>query len=119
VKGKAIVMNCCNAAAVTISTGQHAALFNLRWQQFGAGPSPVALGTKETNVELALGCDPSTTTCTDGNSVEYFNDGFSGTITYEFVKPAMKVGYCVEVKETKPHVMIHSLRMWLPNVDSP
>lgn len=119
VKGKAIVMNCCNAAGVSISTSQHAAIFNLRWQQYGAGPSPVVLGAKTTSVELALGCDPTTTTCTDGNSVEYFDDGFSGTITYEYVKPNMKVGYCVEVKETKPHVLIHSLRMWLPNVDSP
>ncbi|CAN5711622.1 hypothetical protein BH09MYX1_BH09MYX1_02370 [soil metagenome] len=77
------------------------------------------LGSKATTVEFALGCDPSATTCTDGNSVEYFNDGFSGMITSEFVKPAMKVGYCVELKETKPHALIHSMRLWLPNVDSP
>ncbi len=121
VKGKAIIMNCCNAAAVTIATGQHAALYNMLWRQYGAGPSPVVLGGKETTVELALGCDPSTTTCTSGNSVERYTEGFTGTITYTYAPPGMKVSYCVEVKETPsaPHGIVHSLRMWLPNVDSP
>ena len=121
VSGKAIIMNCCNAAAVTFSTAQHAALYTLRWQQFGAGPSPVVLGNKDTNVELDLGCDPTTTTCTSGNSVEHFTQGFSGTIKYQFVNSKMLVTYCVSVTETpsEPHTLVHSAQIYLPNVDSP
>lgn len=121
VKGKSIVMNCCNSAAVSIATGQHAALFNLVWREYGAGPSPIVLGVKETTAELALGCDPSTTTCTNGNSVDRYTEGFTGTITYEYAPTGGKTSYCVEVKEppNAPHPVVHSLRMWLPNVDSP
>ena len=121
VKGKSIVMNCCNSATVSVATGQHAALYNLVWRQYGAGPSPVVLGAKDATVELALGCDPSTATCTSGNSVERYTEGFSGTITYEYAKTGVKTSYCLEVKEppSAPHAVVHSLRMWLPSVDSP
>lgn len=121
VSGKAIVMNCCNAAAVTLSTAQHAALYTLRWQQFGAGPSPVVLGTKETNAELDLGCDSTTTTCTSGNSVEHFTQGFTGTIKYEYVGSSMRVSYCIAVTETptEPHTIVHSVKLYVPNLDSP
>jgi len=121
VKGKAIVMNCCNAAAVTIATAHHNALYTLRWQQYGAGPSPFVLGAKETGVVLALGCDPTTSTCTPASSVELFTQGFAGTIAYQQMPSSMKVSYCVTVSETpnEPHTVVHSLRLYLPNVDSP
>lgn len=121
VKGKAIYLNCCNAAAVTIATGQHAALYTLRWQQYGGGPSPVVLGGMDTNVVLALGCDPTTTSCTSGNSVELYTQGFVGTITYQQMASSMRVSYCVAVSETPsdPHAIVHSLRLYVPNVDSP
>ena len=121
VKGKAIYLNCCNAAAVTINASQHAEIYTLRWQQYGGGPSPVVLGGMDTNVVLALGCDPTTTSCTSGNSVELYTQGFVGTITYQQMASSMRVSYCVAVSETAsdPHTIVHSLRLYLPNVDSP
>lgn len=121
VTGKGIIMNCCNAAAVTIATAQHAALFHLRWQQYGAGPSPVVLGSKQVSVELDLGCDPTTTTCSSSTAVDRYVDGFSGTIEYAYAPSGMTVSYCVEVQEppSSPHGLLHSVRLYLPNVVSP
>lgn len=54
-------------------------------------------------------------------SVDRYTEGFAGTIRYDHVASKLKVSYCLAVSEppNAPHGVVHSLRMWLPNVDSP
>jgi hypothetical protein len=122
--GKAIILNCCDAAELTLATSAYQALLNLMWRApAGPGATTIDLASPPQGftIELDLGCDPSTTSCATASPEERYTDGFSGTIQYATGNGPMSVSYCVQVAEspTQPHGTIHSMMLYAPSVPSP
>ena len=123
-KGKAIILNCCESAEITIATPLFQALMNVMWRtpaSSGAASIDLASPPQGFSIEMDLGCDPSTTSCATASPEERYVDGFSGTLQYATGNGALSVSYCLEVAESpsQPHPVIHSMMLYAPNVASP
>lgn len=126
IKGKAIAMNCCDSGMVTIATGRFQALFHLLWRIAGGSQTqPVDVGTltqaSGSSLELDLGCDPTTTSCSNASAVDRFETGFTGTIAYTPTSTGMDTSYCLSVAEpaATPHLVLHTVQIYVPNLASP
>jgi hypothetical protein len=121
--GKAIVLNCCDSAELTVATAAYQALFDLLWRAPAAGSATIDLANPPQgfSIELDLGCDPATTSCATANPEERYVDGFSGTLQYGWSGSGMTASYCVQVDQSpsQPHALIHSMLLYAPNVSSP
>ena len=121
--GKAIILNCCQSAELTLATGQFQALMNIMWRAPPAGAATIDLANPPNgfSIEMDLGCDPSTQSCATASPEErYFNEGFSGTIQYTTGNTAMSVSYCLQIAESasQPHTTIHTMSLYAPNIAS-
>ncbi len=122
--GKAIIMNCCDSAELTLATSSYQALMNILWRaQAGVGNQTIDLANPPQgfSIEMDLGCDPSTTSCATANPEERYTSGFSGTLSYGYGTGGLTVSYCLTVAESpaQPHAVIHSMMLYAPNVLSP
>ena len=121
--GKAIVLNCCNSAELTVATSAYQALFNVLWRDPAPMGSMVDLGNPPSNftIELDLGCDPAMTSCASASPEERYAQGFTGSIQWQYGSSGMTVSYCLAAKESpsSPHSLIHSFALYAPNVLSP
>jgi len=122
--GKAVILNCCDSAELTLATTQFQALMNIMWRAPPSGASTIDLASPPAGfgIEMDLGCDPATTSCATASPEErYFNEGFSGTIQYTTGNGAMSVSYCLQIAESasQPHAVIHSMALYAPNIASP
>ena len=122
--GKAIILNCCDSAELTLATGQFQALLNIMWRNPAGGASAIDLANPPSGfgIEMDLGCDPSTQSCATASPEErYFNEGFSGTIQYTTGSGGLNVSYCLRVAESasQPHSTIHTMALYAPNIASP
>jgi len=123
--GKAIILNCCQSAEISLATAQFQAMMNIMWRTpalSGAATIDLANPPQGFGVEMDLGCDPATQSCANASPEErYFNEGFSGTIQYATGNNAMSVSYCLQITESpsQPHAVIHSMALYAPNIDSP
>jgi hypothetical protein len=117
--GKAIILNCCDSAELTLATGQFQALMNIMWRAPATGNGSIDLSNPPNGfgIEMDLGCDPSTQSCATASPEErYFNEGFSGTIQYA----QGTVSYCLQIAESasQPHNVIHTMALYAPNIAS-
>jgi hypothetical protein len=122
--GKAIILNCCNSAELSLATAQYQAMLNIMWRANPAGAATIDLSNPPTGfgIEMDLGCDPATQSCASASPEErYFNEGFSGTIQYSTGNGPMSVSYCIHVAESasQPHSVIHSMDLYAPDIASP
>jgi hypothetical protein len=122
--GKAVILNCCEAAELTLATTQYQALMNIMWRAPPAGAATIDLANPPTGfgIEMDLGCDPSTQSCATASPEErYFNEGFSGTVEYATGNGGLSVSYCLQIAESpsQPHTMIHTMALYAPNIASP
>lgn len=122
-KGKAIILNCCQAAELSLATAQFQAMMNIMWRAPATSTATIDLANPPGGfgIEMDLGCDPATTSCANASPEErYFNEGFSGTIQYA-TGNNLKVSYCLQITESpsQPHAVIHSMALYAPDIDSP
>jgi hypothetical protein len=122
--GKAIILNCCESAELTLATAQFQAMMNIMWRAPPAGAATIDLANPPAGfgIEMDLGCDPSTTSCATASPEErYFNEGFSGTIQYTTGNGGFSVSYCLQIAESasQPHSVIHSMALYAPDIASP
>ncbi len=121
--GKAIILNCCDSAELTLATAAYQALMYVMWRVPASTNGSVDLSNlpQGSSIEMDLGCDPSTTSCATASPEERYTDGFSGTIQWQYGGSGMTVSYCLQVTESpsQPHSVIHSMALYAPNVASP
>ncbi len=122
--GKAINLNCCTSAELTLATAAYQALMNIMWRTpalAGAATIDLASPPQGFSIEMDLGCDPAITSCATASPEERYTDGFSGTVQYGTGNGPMSVSYCLQVAESpsQPHPVIHSMMLYAPSVASP
>jgi hypothetical protein len=122
--GKAIILNCCESAELSLATSQFQAMMNIMWRAPPAGAATIDLASPPAGfgIEMDLGCDPSTTSCATASPEErYFNEGFSGTIQYATGNGGLDVTYCLQIAESasQAHGVIHTMALYAPNIASP
>jgi hypothetical protein len=120
--GKAIILNCCDSAELTLATAAYQALMYVMWRVPASTNGSVDLSNlpQGSSIEMDLGCDPATTSCASASPEERYTDGFSGTIQWQYGSSGMSVSYCLQVTESpsQPHSVIHSMALYAPNVAS-
>lgn len=121
--GKALALNCCDSAELTLATSAYQALFNVLWRAQAPASSPINVSSPPQGfgIELDLGCDPAVTSCASASPEERYTQGFGGSIHYQYGSSGMSVSYCISAAESpsSPHALIHSLAIYAPSVPSP
>jgi hypothetical protein len=108
---------------LTIATGHFQALFHVLWRVPAVGstqPLDVAALPQGSSLELDLGCDPSTTSCSTASAVDRFETGFNGTLEYAPTSTGVDTSYCLSVAEAagSPHPLLHAVQIYVPNLVS-
>lgn len=119
--GKAIILNCCDSAELTLATSAYQALLDVMWRNpASTNGATIDLASAPSGfaIEMDLGCDPSTTSCANGSPEERYTDGFTGTLDYTTGSGGLTTTYCIQVAESpsQPHSIIHSMQLYAPNV---
>lgn len=121
--GKAIILNCCDSAELTIASAQFQGLMFFMWRAapLSSGSIDLANPPQGFSIEMDLGCDPSTSSCASASPEERYTDGFTGTLDYTAGSGGLSVSYCLHIDESpsQPHAVIHSLALYAPNITSP
>lgn len=120
-KGKALVLNCCDAATLSVTGAGLATPLTVMWRhQLTGGPDlPVTLDLARLpanwTVTLYSGCDPTTPGCVPSDR---YDSGLSGTLALSRAGAGYEMTACVQASESAaaPHAVIHALRLWAPGV---
>lgn len=120
--GKAFALNCCDSAELLVASAAYQAILAVLWRAPAPMGSSIDLGSPPNGfgIELDLGCDPATTSCASASPEERYASGFHGTLQYAPSGAGLTASYCLSVAESPsaPHVLIHSLVLYAPNVAS-
>jgi hypothetical protein len=125
VQGKSIAMNCCYSGGLVVDSAAFQAILAIVWRVPATSPSLIP-GTIDVStfaslsmggLELDVGCDPSTQSCT--SAPDRYTSGFQGTLQIaNNGSGGFDATYCISVSEpsASPHPLIHSLHLYAPHV---
>lgn len=117
-RGKAVVMNCCDAGELIITAGTFAAPVFFSWRVAATTNGHLDFsGATAAGAELAVGCDPLSTDCAKLGA-ERFTSGFTGTIDFAATSTGQTASYCVSVTEATgaPNTRFHAMTLYAPKV---
>ncbi len=116
---KALFLNCCDAAEVSLVSMQLKEPLVLTWRhQVGSMPNlPATLDLAHLpagwTVTLYSGCSPSQPGCTPTDS---YDSGLTGTLTVSGGGASYQMSACLSASETpaNKHPVLHAVRVWIP-----
>lgn len=121
VSGTMLPLNCCDAAEFSVVTQTFAHFIVVSWRaQVGATSLPATIDLANPPqgwiVEVYVDCEPMQGTCNP--APDSYTTGLQGTLQVARSNTGYDMTLCLNVAESvdSPHPILHSLRLYAPNV---